>query len=269
MLAEGEPLTGENAMFRLGRIGGASLLLIALMLGTPGPANATLWQAGDLVTYTQGDWGDVPNGSNIASLFDTNYSTVYAPFGVFQVGDLNGYAMFFGSAATVQRYLPSTGPVGALNTDLIDPTSSSSGEFGGDVAAALIDLNFDDAGIIQGTARVHFGDLLLYGLTTTTDYNGLTVRQAIAALESALAGLPTSDTFADLHTLARDLEASFFFGSPSTFAQDHLNAPDTGGGGGGGGGTVSVPEPGTLSLFAAGLIAFGVMRCRVAVQRLR
>jgi hypothetical protein len=228
----------------LSRFWRSSLLMLALTFGYTDTANATLWQVGDLVTYTQSDWGDVPNGTNVASLFDDNYATVYAPFGVFQVGDPSGFTMYFGSAATVLAYLPSSGPVGALDSDLADPTSSSSGEYGGDVAAVRLDLDFDDAGFVHGTAGLHFGDLLLYGLTATPDFNGLTVRQAITALESALASLPTSDTYADLDALARDLEISFYFGSPSTFAQDHLSAPDGS----------SVPEPTSISLVLLGLL---------------
>ncbi|HTF36660.1 MAG TPA: PEP-CTERM sorting domain-containing protein [Myxococcota bacterium] len=221
-------------------------------MGSAGAANATTWHDGDMLTYTQADWGDVPNGTNIASVFEANYSTVYAPFGVFQVRDLNGFTMFFGSAATVLTYLPASGPVGALNADLIDPTLTSAGEFGGDVAAARLDLDFDDAGLVHGTAGVHFGDLSLYGLTATPDLDGLTVRQAIAALESALAGLPTNDTYADLDTLARDLEASFFVGSPSTFAQDHLAAP--------------VPEPATGLLVMVGVLGLAVARRKASVS---
>ena len=146
----------------------ASILALTLA----GAASATTWHDGDLVTYTQGDWGDIPNGTNVASLFETNYSTVYAPsFGVFQLGDPAGFRMFFGSAATVLAYLPSSGPVGALNTDVTDPSSTSAGEFGGDVAAVKLNVDFSNrrcgqsganaslagdpclAGKVQGTSR--------------------------------------------------------------------------------------------------------------------
>ncbi len=182
--------------------------------------------------------GEIPNGANAASLLQNNFGTLYTAF---VVGDLKGFVMFFGTSATLLTYLPQTGPVGPLNADLIDPTSSSAGAFGGDVSALKLNVDFTDAGLVHGTAAVRFGDLTINSLTTTPDFNGLTVRQALAVLDSVLGGLPTSDTYTDLDALARELDGAFGLGIPSQFAQDHLQAPS------------SVPEPSSLLLFGAGL----------------
>jgi hypothetical protein len=71
-----------------------------------------------------------------------------------------------------------------------------------------------------------FGDLILSGLTAMPDFNNLTVRESLALLNSALGGAQTADSPADLDLLARQLSGAFFNG-PSTFALDHLNAPET------------------------------------------
>jgi hypothetical protein len=111
---------------------------------------------------------------------------------------------------------------GALDADLADPVSSSSGQFGGGVAALKLSVDFNDAGLVQGTAAVRFGDLLVCGVPATPDLDHLTVRQVLAAFQRALAGLPTADTYADLDALARELDAAFQLGDPSTYAQTHL-----------------------------------------------
>jgi hypothetical protein len=44
----------------------------------------------------------------------------------------------------------------------------------------------------------------------------------LATLQRAVTGLPTADTYADLDALARELDAAFQLGDPSTYAQTHL-----------------------------------------------
>jgi hypothetical protein len=188
---------------------------------TPGTQGCP-WRDWEMFTVTQGDWGDVPDGANLASLLFAGYESVYAPFGVFIVGNDSYFEMFFGSPATLNTYLPSTGIPAALDSDLADPSSTSSGEFGGDVSALKLDVDFSDAGFLRGTQPVKFGDLRICGLTTTPDFDNLTVRQALDALNLALSSAPTSDSFADLDTLTRELEAAFYRSTASVFAKDHL-----------------------------------------------
>jgi len=213
----------------------------ALTVGLATASWATTWHDGDMVTYTQADWGDIPNGSNIASTLVANYNDVYAStFDVFALGDLAGYLVTFNGYDTLLVFLPQVGPVGPFDSSLMDPLSSSAGAFAGDVAALKLNVDFSDAGVITGTSAARLGDLTLSNLTTTTDLNGRSVRQALAAMNSALAGIPTSDTYDALDAVANQLDAAFFAGTPSTFAQDHLQAP--------------VPEPSSLLLLGSGVI---------------
>jgi len=225
-------------------------LILALALASANAASATTWHDGDMVTWTQADWGDIPNGSNIASTLYNNYFTVY-PSADFEIGLMGtaGYSAAFTNPQSLIDYLPADGAVGALDADLIDPFSTASGSFGGDVAATLLNIDFSDAGLLSGTAPLRFGDLHVYALTTTADLNNLTVRQVLDVLNTALGGGPTIDSIDDLDLLARELQGSFFLGTPSTFAQDHLQAP--------------VPEPSTLLLLVSGVAVVAARRSRV------
>ena len=63
-----------------------------------------------------------------------------------------GFSMVFFDAFSVLSYLPAVGPAAALNADLVNPTSSSSGEFGGNVLALRLNVDFSDANLLAGAA---------------------------------------------------------------------------------------------------------------------
>ena len=73
--------------------------------------------------------------------------------------------------------MPATGTPAALVTDLNNPVTTSAGIFGGDVLALQLNIDFSDADVLTGAAGVHFGDLILYGLTgPVAALNGQSVR---------------------------------------------------------------------------------------------
>src|SRR5438132_14151553 len=77
----------EQLMNRKRLVGACALVLGIVLAAGATPASATTWLAGDLTTFTQSDWGDVPNGSNAASLLDVNYATVYSStMGLVEIG---------------------------------------------------------------------------------------------------------------------------------------------------------------------------------------
>jgi hypothetical protein len=130
-------------------------------------------------------------------------------------------------------YLPAAGAPGALNSDLEDPTSTSSGTFGGDVAALKLNIDLSDAGFLPGPNGVHFGDLVLKGFGRTktgpSPLNGLTVRQFSAVVNTILGGGSLSQYRAysafNLDNITMDIKGSFLNGVASTFGTNNLTLP--------------------------------------------
>jgi hypothetical protein len=120
------------------------------------------------------------------------------------------------------KFLPQTGPAAALNATLVDPTSSSSGIFGGQVAGLRLNIDFADAGYTAGTAATKYGDLHLCALTATPGLNNSTIRQFQTVVNAALGGDPTPYSISDLSALLMQVNGAFEGGFVNTFAQDHL-----------------------------------------------
>lgn len=138
-----------------------------------------------------------------------------------EVGLPNGYFDGFDSAQALIAFFPQSGPPGPMNGSLVDNISGASGQFGGEVAALKLNVDFSDAGLL-GIEPTAFGDLSLCGLTTDTDLNGMTVRQFLDVANTALGGGSTTDSISDLNALAVQINVSFYGGTPSAFANDHL-----------------------------------------------
>jgi hypothetical protein len=187
--------------------------------GTPGCG----WHDGDEVTYDQTIWGGPDIAGTPPNLVHLNFHTIYP--GVMELGiplAQGGHFMDFTDQSTLLIYLPQSQPAGALNANVTDPTSTSSGIFGGQIAALRLNVDFSDANIISGTSGLKFGDLRLCGLTTTTGLNGSTIRQLQAIVNTALGGGTTPFAITDLSSLLTDVNASFEGGFVSTFAQAHV-----------------------------------------------
>ena len=221
-------------------------------------ASATTWQAGDLTTYSEANWGGDPVGSPPstppdpgAALLVAQFDTVYAAtFGV-TVGSFSGFTMSFDNAQSVLAYMPSIGPFAALDGNILNPISTASGGFGGETLALQFNVDFSDAGKLPGTSGLRFGDLILANFTLLPQLNGLTVRQYLADLNILLSGGSSILTIADLDAaLPGNFNGAFFDGQPSQFAQDHLIAPASSG---------ETPLPPALALFATSLGVLGLL----------
>lgn len=188
--------------------------------GTPGCP----WQNGDLQSYDQASWGSTPGGGNAAELLADNFAPVYASTnGLLELGipGTGGYSIVFTSASAIRAYLPASGLPGVFDADLLDPSTTAAGYFGGDVLALRLDVDFSDAGVLPGTSGLAYGDLTLCGLTTTPSFNGMTVRQVLDIVSNTLGGGTAPYSIADLDDLVTQLTGAFGFG-PSQFAQDHI-----------------------------------------------
>lgn len=176
-------------------------------------------------SFTQGGWGGKPNGNNPAMLLQNSFAGVF-PAGV-EVGvpGVAGYSMKFASSTAVKDYLPAGGTSNALNADLLNPTSSSSGVFGGQVLALQINVSMGTVTMPLG--GVPFGALVLHGTGTSLD--GMTVATVLGVMNAVLGGgaLPPDYTIAGLNGLATSLNESFDNCAPNQngWASAHLSAP--------------------------------------------
>jgi len=162
--------------------------------------------------------------------------------------------MRFTDAASVLAYMPTIGPFGPLNGNVLNPVTTASGGLGGEVLGLELNVDFTDAGVLTGASGIHFGDLILANLTANLSVlNGLTVRQFLGDVNTLLGGGSSIITIADLSSTVGDLNASFSDGQPSLFAQDHLIAPDV---------ASATPLPATLPLFASGVGLLGYFGSR-------
>jgi hypothetical protein len=180
------------------------------------------WHDGDEISYDQNIWGADPGDGPPALLLAEHFFDVFTSG--FELGGM--FVMDFSSADALLTYLPQSGVAGALNASLTDPTSSSSGVFGGQVAALRLNIDFADAGYTAGSAPIAFGDLTLCNLGATPGLDGSSLRQLQAIANTALGGGATPYALTDLSNLVNQVNSSFEGGFVSTFAQTNLvNGP--------------------------------------------
>lgn len=181
------------------------------------------WEDGDLVSYAQESWGGDPSTSTAAALLQNRFDFVYVGGVEVGISGPTGFSMAFTSAQAVLAYQPASGANASLNADLLDPTSSAAGTFGGHVLGLQLDVDFADSGDISGTSGLKLGDLRLCGLPQTA-YNNLTVRQFLAQMNIALGGgaIAGGYTYDAISELTANIASAFEGGAASLFAQQHL-----------------------------------------------
>ncbi len=152
-----------------------------------------------------------------------NFETVYGASGV-HVGLTCASARFgmtFTSPAAIESYLPAGGQAGVLDACLNDPSTSHSGNLGGEVLALELNVDFSAAGVTEGPGGL-FGSLNLCGSGTSLD--GMSISEILAAANKALGngGMPTGFDPNSLSNLIHQLNLSFDDCHPHGFAQKHL-----------------------------------------------
>lgn len=225
-------------------------LILGIALACGVGAQADIWHPGDLTTYGPGNWGGDPAVDAGAAVLTNSFYTVY-PTGFLILG--SHFDMAFDNPDSIINYEPAVGLPGPLPGAATDPTSTSSGAFGGDVLALALNVDFSDAGLLPGTSGLRFGDLILENLSSTPALNGLTVRQFLADVNIALGGDTPIYDISTLDPITGELNGSFGNGGVSSWAQDHLVAPAA---------PTAVPEPSSWLALSTVLLGFGWRRRR-------
>jgi hypothetical protein len=178
------------------------------------------WSDGEMQTRNQVAW------DNTNDWYPT-YNSYYAPiFGLLYAGLPNPssyYLMRFTGPDKITSYLVASGTSAPLNADFDDPTATTSGQFGGEVVALRLNVDFSDAGFMTGNLNSPFGGLLLNNLTTIPELNGKSVRHVLSIADTLLSGGTAAVGFSlEFVNVLAELNAAFLNGTPSQFAQDHL-----------------------------------------------
>ena len=137
-------------------------------------------------------------------------------------GAPSGNYLLFDNGEAVLQFLPQSGPPAPLDQSYFDATTSSAGEFGGDIVALKLNIDFSDAGILLGNPKIAFGDLTLCNLGSLSALNGYTVRQFLALANAVLAGGSGPYDIGTIDSLTQVLNDTFGNENLSTFAQQYL-----------------------------------------------
>jgi hypothetical protein len=152
-----------------------------------------------LTTYSQGGWGKDDNGTPASILLAAHFSDVF-PSGM-TLGGIN--TATFTSAAAIVNYLPSTKSAAPYAQNYINPTSTSAGVFGGQLAALYINVKFNNAGYLGTTSLL--GQLFIISGPCL----GLTVNQLIDYANVAIGGGSSPYSISDLNTAVSNVNLNF------------------------------------------------------------
>lgn len=173
------------------------------------------WRANDAFTRTQLGWDSTTS-------WYAAYNTIYAGTGgIVEVGISGsaGFSLRFTAPDTVSTFFIQTGTPAALNVDLVDTTSSSSRQFGGEVLALRMNVDFSSAGSLGGS--VNLGTLRLCNMTDAS-LNNRTVSELLAIANTLLGGGSNGYSIAAINESVAGLNTAFLDGAVSSFAVAHL-----------------------------------------------
>ncbi|HZG00480.1 MAG TPA: Ig-like domain-containing protein [Chitinophagales bacterium] len=178
-------------------------------------------ESSGLETYSQASWGDPLSTAGL--LLSANFSSLYLSSLPVYLSVGTSHSLSFTQNYGVFSYLPAGGTPGVLTTSIENPLSTSAGDFGGEVVALKLNLDFSDSGLLPGT--VPLGDLLIHDFTDLPSVNGMTVREVYEMVSAVLGGSSASVSPTVASALANLINTSFVNGVPSDFALNYLAVP--------------------------------------------
>lgn len=162
--------------------------------------------------------------STAAALLAANFGIYAADYQIGITGTA-GFSLYFSNSSALLGYLPASGTPAALNSDLLNPSASASGVFGGEVAALKLNIDSSDRDITGGAPGIVFGDLHVCGVTTAglTGLNGRTVRQVLSTVQTSLGGGASGYAILTLSPFVSELNGAFLGGSVGARARNLVN----------------------------------------------
>ncbi|MBI4879869.1 MAG: hypothetical protein HY812_09465 [Planctomycetes bacterium] len=149
---------------------------------------------GDLVTFTQGRWGEDCATGMVGCLRDAHFAPVF-PAGLV-LGDPDGpdsdlfFAALLTASQAVEDFLPAAGLPAVLDQDQVNPLATSAGAFAGELAAAKLNAGFDLAGIfdpLKGLPQVKIAGLVFVANVHPL-IRGLSVAEVIYLSDLVISG---------------------------------------------------------------------------------
>ena len=135
-----------------------------------------------LETYSQGGWHAPAQGNNAGVIRDAHFTDVF-PSGLV-VGDPNHFTMTFTSAQAVANFLPAGGNSQVLTQNLTNPANASqAGNWAGQIVAAMMNVEFNDAGYL-GSGVNKLKDLIFLA----GPFQGMSVSNFLNVANNAIGG---------------------------------------------------------------------------------
>lgn len=150
-------------------------------------------------TFTQGGWGN-PSNSTPGGIRDAHFNTVF-PSGL-TIGTLK--TAKFTAAINIKNFLPQGGTANKFTTNYVNPTNTSAGVLGGQVAALAMNVYYDFAGKL-GNNELKLKDLIVID----GPLQNKTVSEVLDLCNKALGGESTGFTFAELNDAATAINENF------------------------------------------------------------
>ena len=154
-----------------------------------------------MVTFSQVDWS---HGVGYYILDDDYYLVYEEGEVIIGYDEPDGQAVAFDGPDNIFDYLPTGGTPAALACQRRRPNHPSAGLFGGAALALQLDVDFSDAGELNGSTGINFGNLSvcnlsassppLNGSTPLPGLNGMTVREVLALANNVLGGTQSPST---------------------------------------------------------------------------
>ncbi len=134
-------------------------------------------------TYSQGAWHASAQGSNLGNMRDAHFADVF-PAGL-TIGDPTHFTIRFESSQAIADFLPAGGHSQVLTQSYTNPTSASGiGNWAGQIAAAMLNVYFDEAAVYPSQGANQLKDLAFLA----GPFRGMSIENFLTIANKAIGG---------------------------------------------------------------------------------